>query len=52
VFEKYDGGGRRTKRSKERIIRRQNENKNRNGCIETNAVVRTLEYGVCANNVE
>jgi hypothetical protein len=51
VFEKHDGGGRKNKRNKERIIRRQNENKNRNGCIETNAVVITLEYGVCANNV-
>jgi hypothetical protein len=52
VFEKYDGGGRRNQRSKERIIRRQNENKNRNGRIETKAVFRTSEYGVCAYNVE
>jgi hypothetical protein len=51
VFEKYDGGGRRNKRSKERITRRQNENENRNGRIETKAVVRTSGYGVCANNV-
>jgi hypothetical protein len=51
VFEKRDGGGRRNKRNKERMIRRPNESKNRNGRIETKAVVRTTEHGVCANNV-
>jgi len=51
VFGIYDGGGRRNKRSKEGIIRRKNENKHRNGHIETKAVVRTLEYEVCANRV-
>ena len=51
MFEKYDGGGKRNKRNKERIIRSQNKNKNENGRTETKEGVRTSEYEVYINNV-